>query len=179
MVVAGMSRNSRSRPFLGMKAFDSHSQIMGMDLFILSHFLTSEMLFFIPFPCPNFGNVFFYSHPISKSWEWIFLHSLPVSEFAISQAGIIMGIGILWEITDYQDVTKKSLRKNGTSEWAMNVTHWLVVLISRRCYLLYLKKHLFQKRALERLLWKVGTPQDKNVYVVANVQIQLMYTLAS
>ena len=42
---AGVSGNSRSRPFPRMKASDSLSRIMGMD-------------FFIPFPFPNFGNAF-------------------------------------------------------------------------------------------------------------------------
>ena len=47
----GVSGNSRSRPFPRMKASDSLSRIIGMD-------------FFIPFPFPNFGNVFF-SFPLS------------------------------------------------------------------------------------------------------------------
>ena len=92
---AGVSGNSRSRPFPRMKASDSLSRIMGMD-------------FFIPFPFPNFGNGFFsfpsrsrilgmgffHSLPIPEIWEWIFLfpsrsrisgmgffNSLPVPEF--------------------------------------------------------------------------------------------------
>ena len=47
---AGVSGNSRSRPFSRMKAFDSHSRIMGMDFF---HSLRVpelwECYFFIPF----------------------------------------------------------------------------------------------------------------------------------
>ena len=79
-------------------SFPSCSRILGMDFF---HFLPVPefwecfffnpfrsrimgMFFFIPFPFPNCGNGFF--------------HSLPIPEFAISQTGI----GILWEIPDFQ-----------------------------------------------------------------------------
>ena len=77
---AGVSGNSRSRPFPRMKASDSLSRIMGMD-------------FFIPFPFPNFGNAFFHSLPVPELWECFFsipsrsrivgmdfFHSLPVPE---------------------------------------------------------------------------------------------------
>ena len=79
----GVSGNSRSRPFPRMKASDSHSRIMGMD-------------FVIPFPFPNFGNVFFsfssrsrimgmffffHSLPIPKLWEWLFLTPFPFPNF--------------------------------------------------------------------------------------------------
>ena len=75
---AGVSGNSRSRPFPRMEASDSLSRIMGMD-------------FFIPFPFPNFGNaffsfpsrsrimgmVFFHSLPVPDLWEWIFFIPFP------------------------------------------------------------------------------------------------------
>ena len=105
----GVSGNSRSRPFPRMTASDSCSQIMGMD-------------FFFPFPFLNFRNVFFHSLPVPKLWECFFFipflfpncghgffsfpsrsrivvmdffNSLPIPEFAISQTGIKMGIGLL------------------------------------------------------------------------------------
>ena len=104
-----VSGNSRSRPFPRMKASDFLSRIMGMD-------------FFIPFPFPNFGNVFFHSLPVPELWEWVFFipfpfpncgngffsfpsrsrivgmdffNSLPIPEFDISQTGIKTGIGLL------------------------------------------------------------------------------------
>ena len=52
-----MSETSRYYPYLGKKASDSRSRIMGINLFI-------------PFPFSNFGNAFF--------------HSLPVPEFGIA-----------------------------------------------------------------------------------------------
>merc|ERR1711910_81136 len=55
----GVSGNSRSRSFPRMEASDSRSRTLGMD-------------FFIPFPFPNFGNVFFHSLPVPEFWEWIF-----------------------------------------------------------------------------------------------------------
>ena len=58
-LISGVSGNSRSRPFPRMKASDSLSRIMGMD-------------FFIPFPFPNFGNVFFHSLPVPEFWECLF-----------------------------------------------------------------------------------------------------------
>ena len=65
-----MSGNSRSRPFPGMKASDSHSWIMGIDFFISFPFLNFENVFFpIPFPFPKSGNVFFYSLPVLELWE--------------------------------------------------------------------------------------------------------------
>ena len=60
----GVRGNSRSRPFPGMKASASRSRIMGMD-------------FFIPFPFPNYGNVFFHSLPVPELWEWIFFIPFP------------------------------------------------------------------------------------------------------
>ena len=37
-----------------------------------------ECFFFIPFPFPNYGNVFFfYSLPVPKLWEWIFFIPFP------------------------------------------------------------------------------------------------------
>ena len=65
---AGVSVNSRSRPFPRMKASDCRSRITGMD-------------FFMPFPFPNFGGNAFLSFP-SRSWNvgMTFLHSLPVPE---------------------------------------------------------------------------------------------------
>ena len=94
----GVSGDSRSRPFPSMKASDSLSQIMGMD-------------FFIPFPFPNFGNVFFHSLPVPEFWEWIFsfpsrsqtlgmeiFHSLPVPELTISKSGIKRENDRLWEM---------------------------------------------------------------------------------
>ena len=56
--LGGVPGNSRSRPFPRMKDSDSHSRIMGMD-------------FFIPFPFPNCGNVFFHSLPVLELWVWI------------------------------------------------------------------------------------------------------------
>ena len=64
---AGVSGNSRSRPFPRMKASDSLSRIMGMD-------------FFIPFPFPNFGNAFFSFPSRSRIMGIVFFHSLPVPE---------------------------------------------------------------------------------------------------
>ena len=85
---SGVSGNSRSRSFPRMEASDSRSRTLGMD-------------FFIPFPFPNFGNVFFHSLPVPEFWEWIFsfpsrsqtlgmeiFHSLPVPELTISKSGI-------------------------------------------------------------------------------------------
>ena len=79
---AGVSGNSRSRPFPRMKASDSLSRIMGMD-------------FFIPFPFPNFGNAFFSFPSRSRIVGMHFFKSLPIPEFAISQTGIKTGIGLL------------------------------------------------------------------------------------
>ena len=64
---AGVSGNSRSRPFPRMEASDSLSRIMGMD-------------FFIPFPFPNFGNAFFSFPSRSRIMGMVFFHSLPVPE---------------------------------------------------------------------------------------------------
>ena len=47
-VLAGVSRNSRSRPFPRMKASDSLSQIMGIDFFIPSCSRILEMFFLAP-----------------------------------------------------------------------------------------------------------------------------------
>ena len=55
----GQFFHSRSRSFPGIIASDSRSRILGM-------------LFFIPFPFPNFGNAFFHSLPVPEFWEWIF-----------------------------------------------------------------------------------------------------------
>ena len=100
---AGVSGNSRSRPFPRMKASDSLSRIMGMD-------------FFIPFLFPNFRNVFF-SFPFrsrilgmfffifpsrSKIVGMHFFYFLPVPEFTMSQTRVITGIGKLWEISGLQ-----------------------------------------------------------------------------
>merc|ERR1711994_1075025 len=77
-LIPGVSGNSHSRPFPRMEASDSLSRIMGMD-------------FFIPFPFPNFGNVFFsfpsgsrimgmgfiHSLPVPELWEWIFFIPYP------------------------------------------------------------------------------------------------------
>ena len=86
--LAGVSGNSRSRSFPRMKASDSLPEFR-------------EWFFFIPFPFPNFGNVFFHSLPVPEFWEWIFsfpsrsqtlgmeiFHSLPVPELTISKSGI-------------------------------------------------------------------------------------------
>ena len=64
----GVSGNSRSRSFPRMDAFDSLSRTLGMD-------------FFIPFPFPNFGNVFFHSLPVPEFWEWIFFIPFPFPNF--------------------------------------------------------------------------------------------------
>ena len=37
----------------------------------------SGMLFFIPFPFPNYGNGFFHSLPVPELWEWIFFIPFP------------------------------------------------------------------------------------------------------
>ena len=108
----GVSGNSRSRSFPRMKASDSHSRTLGMD-------------FFIPFPFPNFGNVFFHSHPVPEFWEWFFsfpsfywivgmdfFHSLPIPKFAISQMGIKTGIGL-----GKLSKTFKRYPLNGQSFW--------------------------------------------------------------
>ena len=69
--VPGVSGNSPSRPFPRMKASDSLARMMGMDFFI------SGMLFFIPFPFPNYGNGFFYFLPVPELWELIFFIPFP------------------------------------------------------------------------------------------------------
>ena len=51
--------SSRSRVFPGMIASDSCSRNVGMDFFIL-------------FPFPNFGNIFFHSLPVPEFQEWPF-----------------------------------------------------------------------------------------------------------
>ena len=76
-VLAGVSRNSRSRPFPGMKAvpkswewifpIPSRSQILGISFFHSLPFL--EVM------------DFFLSLPVLELWEWFFFHSLPVPEF--------------------------------------------------------------------------------------------------
>ena len=77
--ISGETRNSRSRPFPGMKASDSRSQITGMDIFIVVPFLNFGNDLFIPFPFPKFGNVFFYFPSYSQVVGMV-LHSLPVPE---------------------------------------------------------------------------------------------------
>ena len=71
-----------SRAFLVMIASDSHSRFVGMD-------------FFLPFPFPKFGNVFFsfpsrsriegmdffHSLPVPELWEWIFFIPFPFPNF--------------------------------------------------------------------------------------------------
>ena len=108
----GVSGNSRSPPFPRMKASDSRSRIMGMD-------------FFIPFPFPNFGIAFFsfpsrsrnvkmifHSLPVPELWKWFFIHfQFPNcgNDFSFTSrsqichfTGIKTGIGILWEIANFQ-----------------------------------------------------------------------------
>ena len=51
--------------------------------------------FFHSLPVPELWERFFHSLPVPRLWEWIFFHSLPISEFAISQTGIKMGVGLL------------------------------------------------------------------------------------
>ena len=114
-----MSGNSRSRSFPRMEASDSRSRTLGMD-------------FFIPFPFPNFGNVFFHSLPVPEFWEWIFsfpsrsqtlgmeiFHSLPVPELTISKSGIKRENGRLWEMLVFQHFQLPLhfiLHKNGGSK---------------------------------------------------------------
>ena len=43
-----------------------------------------------------------YFSPRSRIVGMDYFHSLPVPAFAISQTGIITGIGILWEMSDFQ-----------------------------------------------------------------------------
>ena len=115
----GVSGNSRSRSFPRMEASDSRSRTLGMD-------------FFIPFPFPNFGNVFFHSLPVPEFWEWIFsfpsrsqtlgmeiFHSLPVPELTISKSGIKRENGRLWEMLVFQHFQLPLhfiLHKNGGSK---------------------------------------------------------------
>ena len=58
IIATGVSGNSLSRPFSGMKASDSRCWITGID-------------FFTHFPFPKFG-CFFHSLPGPELWEWIF-----------------------------------------------------------------------------------------------------------
>ena len=85
-LAAGVSGNSPSCPFPRMKASDSHSRIIGMDVFIPFPFPNfgdgffsfpsrsriMGMDLFIPFPFPNFGNVCFHSLPVPEIWECFF-----------------------------------------------------------------------------------------------------------
>ena len=124
-----MSGNSRSRSFPRMEASDSRSRTLGMD-------------FFIPFPFPNFGNVFFHSLPVPEFWEWIFsfpsrsqtlgmeiFHSLPVPELTISKSGIKRENGRLWEMLVFQHFQLPLhfiLHKNGGSK--VKVTYCCLVI---------------------------------------------------
>ena len=62
-----------------------------------------ESFFFFSFPFLSRMLGMFFSFPSSS---WImgidFFHSVPVPEYVISPMGIITGIGILWEISDFQ-----------------------------------------------------------------------------
>ena len=40
-----------------------------------------EWIFFIPFPCLNFGNQFFHALPIPEFWEWLLLIPFPLPNF--------------------------------------------------------------------------------------------------
>ena len=60
---AGVSGNSRSRPFSGIRASDSRSQSLGMS-------------FSFPFPFPKVGNAF--SIPVPKIWECNFPFPFPL-----------------------------------------------------------------------------------------------------
>ena len=78
---AGMSRNSHSRPFPGMKASDSGSRNMGVDFFIPFPFPNcGNVLISIPFPFLNFGNGCFPFLFRSRILKMFFPHSLPVPE---------------------------------------------------------------------------------------------------
>ena len=73
--VAGVSRNSRSRPFPRMKAFNSRSRIMGMFFPFPSRSRILGMLF-ISFPSRSrIRGMVFYFHPAPDFWECFFSHS--------------------------------------------------------------------------------------------------------
>ena len=61
----GVSGNSRSRPFSGIRASDSRSQSLGMS-------------FSFPFPFPKVGNAFLIPVPVPKIWECNFPFPFPL-----------------------------------------------------------------------------------------------------
>ena len=63
---AGVSGNSHSRPFLGIRASDSRSQSLGMS-------------FSFPFPFPKGGNAIFHSRSCSQNSGMQFSIPVPVS----------------------------------------------------------------------------------------------------
>ena len=139
---SGVSGNSRSRPFLGMKASDFHSQIMGMD-------------FFIPFRFPNFGNAFFHPLPGPEFWDCFFSYPFRFQIvgkdfFAFPSRYQICYFTDRNNNRNWNIVRDNRLprfqQKVTEEDWdiwmSYHVTHWLVAVIARRCLLLYLKKSL-------------------------------------
>ena len=72
MVDTGVSGNSRSRPFSGMRVSDSRSQSLGMS-------------FSFPFPFPKVGNAFFDSRSRSQNLGMQFSIPVPVNWNGLSR----------------------------------------------------------------------------------------------
>ena len=73
----GVSGNSRSRPSQEWEPLIPFPELWEWIFSFPSRSWISGMLFFIPFPFPNYGNGFFHSLPVPELWEWIFFIPFP------------------------------------------------------------------------------------------------------